>query len=153
MRKYYCKVDNTAANNIEYKIIEACSKTEAQENFEIHLAEQKKKHTLVFYKNIEIYELTNELKHFTYTKTNGFNITISFANLIKETERKAIEVFGNDLLMIKHFYYGENLDMFDIVLKDKNYGHFNIYANGKVHFNGHTCTREQCDKFYKLHIE
>ena len=51
--------------------------------------------------------------------------------------------------IVKHFYYGERLDMITVILPSGNYGSFNLTAN-RVSFNGHTCTNEEHYKFTLL---
>lgn len=50
---------------------------------------------------------------------------------------------------VKHFYYGDRVDMVDVILPNSEYGSFNIYKN-RVSFNGHSCSHDTHRKFTEL---
>lgn len=76
---------------------------------------------------------------------NGYKAE-GLQEMLATFNRAAEKTFGaENIKLIEHFYYGDRLSMTDIVLQDRHYGQYSITAHG-VHFNGHTCTKEQ----YKL---
>jgi len=151
--KYYCKATNVVANDIYYRLIETNNKDEALEQFEASIERVLKEHPSARYEDIEVHRITKDLEHFVYVKSNGYALESKFYDFIHEVQNKAIEIFGNELLMFRHFYYGERLDMFDIVLKDGNYCNYEVYSNGVVHAGGHSYTSEQHSKFKALEVE
>lgn len=80
------------------------------------------------------------------TKTNGFKAE-GLQELIAIFDKAAENIFGD--CSVEHFYYGDNVDMVDIILPDKHYAHFTI-TKKRVSFHGHTCTWEEYDKFTQL---
>ena len=84
-----------------------------------------------------------------FTKTNGYTLNNEFSTNIEEWENKLQSIFGNELMIIEHFYYGDKLDMADVILKDGNYMQYNI-GEKHIHCTGHTCTHEQKVKFESL---
>lgn len=151
--RYYCKAMNIVANNVHYRLIEAKNKNEAMEQFEESIKRIMKQHPLARYEDFEIHKITEELEPFVYIKSNAFTLEKKFYDFISEVQDKAVEIFGNEILMFRHFYYGKELDMFDIVLKDGNYCNYEVYSNGVVRAGGHSYTSEQGVKFRALEIE
>ncbi len=50
---------------------------------------------------------------------------------------------------MNHFYYGDHLDMADILLEPGRYAHFNVSAN-RVSLCGYTCSDDDLKKFESL---
>ena len=80
------------------------------------------------------------------TKTNGYTAE-PVQDMIQKFEKVAERLFP--CCTVKHFYYGDALDMADIVLGPGKYAHFNISAN-RVSLNGYTCSREDLLKFESM---
>lgn len=80
------------------------------------------------------------------TKNNGY-MAEEIQDMIKRFEKAAGILFPG--CTIHHFYYGNTLDMADIILENKHYGQFNI-SKSRVGFNGHTCTMEELKKFESM---
>ncbi len=80
------------------------------------------------------------------TKDNGFKAE-GIQGMIKQFEKAAEILFPG--CTVHHFYYGDGIDMADIILESKNYAHFNISKN-RVSFNGHSCTFEEYEKFASM---
>ena len=78
----------------------------------------------------------------TETKTNGYTAE-TIQGMIKTFEKVAARLFPGCL--VRHFYYGERLDMADIALGEGHYAHFNITAN-RVSLTGYTLSNEQLKK-------
>lgn len=73
---------------------------------------------------------------------NGYKAE-GLQDMLATFNRAAEKLLGaENIKLIEHFYYGDNLSMTDIVLQDRHYGQYGITAKG-VHFNGHTCTNEE----------
>lgn len=75
------------------------------------------------------------------TKTNGYTAE-TIQGMIKTFENVAARLFPGCL--VRHFYYGDRLDMADIVLGDGHYAQFNITAK-RVSLCGYILTYEQRD--------
>ena len=84
-----------------------------------------------------------------FTKTNGYTLSKEFTANIEEWETSLQNIFGNEVMIIEHFYYGDKLDMADVILKDGNYMPYNI-GEKYIHCTGHTCTHKQKVKFESL---
>lgn len=67
------------------------------------------------------------------TKTNGYQAG-TLQPMIGRFEKVAAMLFPG--CTVRHFYYGDDLDMADIVLDNGDYGYFNITEN-RVSFNSH----------------
>jgi hypothetical protein len=67
--------------------------------------------------------------------------------MIASFEKAAEKLFSE--CTVKHFYYGDYLDMADIVLEPGKYTHF-IIASKRVSLTGYTCSREELAKFESL---
>lgn len=80
------------------------------------------------------------------TKTNGYEAG-TIQKMIGVFETAASRLFPD--CTIKHFYYGDYLDMADIVLQPGKYAHFNISAK-RVSLTGYTCSSEELSKFERL---
>lgn len=80
------------------------------------------------------------------TKTNGYTAE-PVQDMIQKFEKVAERLFP--CCTVKHFYYGDTLDMADIVLSPGKYAHFNISAN-RVSLNGYTCSGEDLLKFESM---
>ena len=50
---------------------------------------------------------------------------------------------------VRHFYYGDTLDMVDVVLSNGNYAHFNLSKN-RVSLNGYTASHNELEAFKNL---
>ena len=79
-------------------------------------------------------------------KTNGF--TAKKIQPLKEVFEKAVEKLFPGCKLF-HFYYGELIDMADIVIKPGVYAHFSI-TEKRISLNGYTCSDEELDKFQSL---
>ena len=83
------------------------------------------------------------------TKTNGYK-ALGIQPMIEKFEKVASIFFPGCL--VRHFYYGDHLDMADIVLNDSDdpdYAYFNITAN-RVSLNSHSCKPENMRKFESM---
>ena len=80
------------------------------------------------------------------TKSNGYAAE-ALQEMIAVFNRAAEKTFGD--CTVRHFYFGDSVDMADIILPNKNYGQFNICKN-RVSFNGHSATIENLIKFRAL---
>lgn len=85
-------------------------------------------------------------KQLTTTKTNGYKAE-TIQDMIQKFEKAARKLFPG--CTIRHFYYGDYLDMADIVLKPGEYAHFNVRAD-RVSMNGYTCRGEDLCMFGSL---
>ena len=149
MKKYLLTAINTSAGNLQYKRVEAENITEATEKLEMWEADTIKKHSLVVFEDKKVVEITENMEIVRFTKTNGYTLNNEFSTNIEEWENKLQSIFGNELMIIEHFYYGDKLDMADVILKDGNYMQYNI-GEKHIHCTGHTCTHEQKVKFESL---
>lgn len=80
------------------------------------------------------------------SKTNGYTAeglqeTIAVFNKVAE------KLFPG--CTVSHFYYGDYLDMADLIIRPGVYGHFDIRANS-VRLNGLTCTDEDLPKLESM---
>ena len=82
----------------------------------------------------------------TETKTNGYRAE-GIQEMIATFEKAAESLFPD--CEIRHFYYGDYLDMADIKLADGDYGCFNITAR-RVSFNSHSGKDESIRKFESM---
>lgn len=73
------------------------------------------------------------------TKTNGYKAP-TIQHMIARFEKVAAALFPGST--VRHFYYGDHLDMADVLLSTGDYGYFNITAN-RVSFNSHTCSTDE----------
>jgi hypothetical protein len=80
------------------------------------------------------------------SKTNGYNAE-SLQPMIAVFEKATEKTFPE--CTVKHFYYGDYLDMADIVLGPGKYAHFNI-ASKRVSLTGYTCSSEELAKFESM---
>lgn len=149
MKKYLLTAINTSAGNLQYKRVEAENITEATEKLEMWEADTIKKHSLVVFEDKKVVEITDDMEIVRFTKTNGYTLSSEFSANIEEWESNLHSIFGNELMIIEHFYYGDKLDMADVILKDGNYMQYNI-GEKHIHCTGHTCTHEQKVKFESL---
>lgn len=76
------------------------------------------------------------------TKSNGYEAE-EIQDMIGIFEKAAEKLFGN--CTIRHFYYGDRMDMADVVFNDRHYAHFNITMN-RVSLSGYSMTDEQMKK-------
>lgn len=149
MKMYLLTAMNISARNLQYKRVEAENTTEATRKLEIWCANTIKNHPLVVFEDKKITEITEDMEIVRFTKTNGYTLSDEFSANIKEWESKLQSVFGNELMIIDHFYYGSKLDMVNVILKDGNYMQYNI-GEKNIHCSGHSCTYEQKKKFELL---
>lgn len=149
MKKYLLTAINTAGRNLQYKRIEAETMEEATEKMEVWCADVIKRHSLVVFENKKVTEITDNMEIVKFTKTNGYTLSKEFTTNIEEWENTLQNVFRNEVMIIEHFYYGDKLDMADVILKDGNYMQYNIGEN-HIHCTGHECTHEQKVKFESL---
>ncbi|MEL7608125.1 MAG: hypothetical protein AAGU74_01305 [Bacillota bacterium] len=82
----------------------------------------------------------------TETKTNGYEAE-RIQPMIAKFERAAQKLFPD--CTIRHFYYGDCLDMVDVLLAPGRYAHFNVSAN-RVSLTGYTCSDEDLKKFESM---
>ena len=83
------------------------------------------------------------------TKTNGYTAE-TLQEMIAKFEKAAGILFPG--CIVRHFYYGDHLDMADIVLGEEagsDYGYFNI-TEKRVSFNSHCGSRENIRKFERM---
>lgn len=73
------------------------------------------------------------------TKTNGYQ-ALTLQPMIARFEKVAVQFFPG--CTVRHFYYGDHLDMADIILDDGDYGYFNITAD-RVSLNSHACSTDE----------
>lgn len=149
MKKYLLTAINTSAGNLQYKRVEAENITEATEKLEIWETDTIKKHSLVVFEDKKVVEITEDMEIVRFTKTNGYVLSEEFTANIEAWENALREIFGNELMIIEHFYYGNKLDMANVILKDGNYMQYNI-GEKRIHCTGRTCTHEQKTKFETL---
>lgn len=79
----------------------------------------------------------------TETKTNGYEAA-EVQSMIGKFEKAAARLFPG--CTVRHFYYGDHLDMADVVLGAGHYAHFNLTAK-RVSLGGYTCSSEELEKF------
>lgn len=149
MNKYLLTATNISGKNLQYKRVEAETIEEATEKMESWCDDIIKKHSLVVLEDKKVTEITDDMEIVRFTKTNGYILSEEFNANIKEWETSLQNVFGNDVMIIEHFYYGDKLDMADVILKDGNYMQYNI-GEKHIRCSGHTCTHEQKIKFDSL---
>jgi hypothetical protein len=82
----------------------------------------------------------------TTIKTNGFTAEDE-QDMIYKFERAAEKLFPD--CTINHFYYGNHLDMADLLIAPRGYAHFNITKN-RVSLCGYTCSSENLAKLGSL---
>ena len=80
------------------------------------------------------------------TKTNGYAAD-GIQKMIRLFEEVAESLFPN--CTVRHFYYGDYLDMADLVIQPGEYCHFNIREN-RVSINGFCGSRENVWKFESM---
>ena len=80
------------------------------------------------------------------TKTNGYTAQ-GIQPMITRFENAAQKLFPDATM--SHFYYGDHLDMIDIILEPGRYAHFDVSAN-RVSLCGYTCSADDLDKFGSL---
>ena len=77
------------------------------------------------------------------TKSNGYKAE-GIQNMVGKFNKAAARLFPG--CTVHHFYYGDSLDMADVVLGPGQYAHFNITAR-RVSLCGYACISENLDKF------
>ena len=77
------------------------------------------------------------------TKDNGYKAE-AIQHMIKKFNKAAALLFSG--CTVQHFYYGDTLDMANIVLSPGRYAQFNISAR-RVSLCGYTCSNEDLEKF------
>ena len=77
------------------------------------------------------------------TKSNGYKAE-GIQAMIGKFEEAAAQLFPG--CTVRHFYYGDYLDMADVVLGSGRYAHFNVTAK-RVSLCGYTCSSEELEKF------
>ena len=80
------------------------------------------------------------------TKTNGYKAE-GLQEMIRRFEKVAADLFPG--CTVEHFYYGDYLDMADIIIGNGNYCHFNITAK-RVSMNGLTGMPEDVRKWESM---
>lgn len=83
------------------------------------------------------------------TKTNGYKAE-TLQRMIAKFEKAAEILFPG--CKVRHFYYGDHLDMADIILGEEpgsDYGYFNI-TEKRVSFNSHCGNAENIRKFESM---
>lgn len=149
MKKYLLTAMNISAGNMEYNIVEAETIEDATEKMENWCSNIIERHPLVVFENKKVTEINDDMEIVKFTKTNGHTLSAEFMANINEWESALQEVFEKEVMIITHFYYGDTLDMADVILKDGHYMQYNINAK-HVRCTGHTCTHEQKSKFDSL---
>lgn len=76
-------------------------------------------------------------------KSNGYKAE-GIQSMIEKFEMAAAQLFPG--CIVRHFYYGNALDMADVVLEAGHYAHFNVTAK-RVSLCGYTCSTEELEKF------
>jgi hypothetical protein len=148
-KRYLLTAMNISAGHLEYKRVEAESYEEATAKLQEWQEDTIKKHPLVVFKDENVTEINDEMEVIRFTKTNGYTLSDEFMANISEWESALEEAFGSELMIIKHFYYGDKLDMADVILKDGHYMQYNINEN-HFRWTGHECTHEQYAKFESI---
>lgn len=80
------------------------------------------------------------------TKTNGYTAE-GLQEIIAKFEKAAAKLFPG--CTVSHFYYGDRLDMADLIVRPGDYAHFNIYASS-VRLNGYAGMNDDCRKYEML---
>lgn len=80
------------------------------------------------------------------TQDNGY-APHAAARMIELFNRAAEKMFPG--CTVRHFYYGDRLDMVDVVIGNGLYAHFNITEN-RVSLCGWTCSTKSLEKFMKM---
>ena len=80
------------------------------------------------------------------TKTNGYRAE-TILDMISKFDKAAARLFPG--CPVRHYYYGDYLDMADVVLPNGDYGHFNVTAK-RVSFNGHCGDGENIRKMESM---
>ena len=149
MENYLLTVMNISAENLCYRIVKSETIEEATLEMKKWYCGIMKNHPFAILEDEKITKITNDMNIVRFVKTNGYTLNERFLSNIEEWERRLQEIFENELLIITHFYYGDELDMVDVVLKDGNYMRYNI-TEKSVGCSGHTCTKQQYQKFVLL---
>ena len=76
-------------------------------------------------------------------KSNGYKAE-GIQSMIERFNKAATQLFPG--CTVHHFYYGNALDMADVVLESGWYAHFNVTAK-RVSLGGYTCSDEDLEKF------
>ena len=77
------------------------------------------------------------------TKTNGYKAE-GLQSMIVKFEKVAADLFPG--CTVSHFYYGDHLDMVDVIVRPGDCCHFNLRAN-RVSINGYAGTHEDVKKW------
>ena len=80
------------------------------------------------------------------TQTNGYTAE-GLQEMIARFDKVAADLFPG--CTVEHFYYGDSLDMADIIIGGGHYCHFNITAK-RVRLNGLTGTDEDVRKWESM---
>jgi len=80
------------------------------------------------------------------TKTNGYKAE-GLQTMIAKFEKVAADLFPG--CTVSHFYYGDHLDMADLIVRPGDCCHFNITAN-RVSLNGYGGTHEDVAKWQSM---
>lgn len=96
------------------------------------------------YKQNENQERTDTIK--IETKTNGYKAE-ALQPIIAKFEKVAADIFPG--CTISHFYYGDSIDMVDLIVRPGDYAHFHIYKNS-VRLNGYCGTDDDVAKFKSM---
>lgn len=80
------------------------------------------------------------------TKTNGYRAE-TIQEMITKFEKAAAKLFPG--CTVRHFYYGDYLDMADVILPNGDYGYFNVTAK-RVSFNSHCGSYENIRKMESM---
>ena len=145
-KRYLLTAMNISAGHLEYRRVEADTYEEATLKMREWQEATIEKHPLVVFENEKITEINDDMEVVHFTKTNGYTLSDEFMANISEWESALKDVFGNELMIIKHFYYGDRLDMADVILKDGHYMQYNI-GTKNIRCSGHECSHEQKAKF------
>lgn len=77
------------------------------------------------------------------TQSNGYKAE-GIQSMIRKFEQAAAYLFPG--CTVRHFYYGDSLDMADVVLEPGRYAHFNVTAK-RVSLSGYTCSSGDLEMF------
>lgn len=80
------------------------------------------------------------------TQSNGYKAE-GIQHMIRKLEKAAELLFPG--CTVRHFYYGDELDMVDVVLDKERYAHFNITAS-RVSLGGYECSSDDLIMFGRM---
>jgi len=87
------------------------------------------------------------MKNITIEKQDNGYTAESIQPMIAVFEKVAADLFPG--CTVRHFYYGDALDMADVVTAPGMYAHFNI-SRRRVSLNGYTCSGPDLLKYQSM---